>query len=85
MTNEVGELEQFILSHCTVPGCRVEVSGHEVLVHTPPITTDTELIVLHDGHIIAQGTAGELDDSKDEVVKQFMSSAADTELTVNRG
>jgi hypothetical protein len=42
------ELEQFILSHCTMPGCRVEVIGHDVLVHTPPITQDTELIVLHD-------------------------------------
>jgi phospholipid/cholesterol/gamma-HCH transport system ATP-binding protein len=34
-----------------------------------------KLIILHGGHIIAQGTAGELDDSKDEVVRQFMSSA----------
>ena len=32
-----------------------------------------KLIVLNEGHIIAQGTALELDDSKDEVVKQFMS------------
>jgi hypothetical protein len=24
------------------------VTGHEVLVHTPPITQDTELIILHD-------------------------------------
>jgi hypothetical protein len=47
VSNDV-ELEQFILSHCTVPACRVEVIGHEVLVHTPPITQDTELIVLHD-------------------------------------
>ena len=36
-----------------------------------------KLIVLHDAHIIAQGTAGELDDSKDELVRQFMSSAAE--------
>jgi phospholipid/cholesterol/gamma-HCH transport system ATP-binding protein len=35
------------------------------------------LIVLHGGHIIAQGTADELDASNDEVVKQFMSSAAE--------
>lgn len=34
-----------------------------------------KLIVLHEGRIIAQGTARELDESKDDVVKQFMSSA----------
>ena len=32
-----------------------------------------KLIVLNEGHIIAQGTALELEESKDEVVKQFMS------------
>jgi phospholipid/cholesterol/gamma-HCH transport system ATP-binding protein len=36
-----------------------------------------KLIVLHGGHIIAQGTARELDNSEDEVVRQFMSSAAE--------
>jgi phospholipid/cholesterol/gamma-HCH transport system ATP-binding protein len=36
-----------------------------------------KLIVLHDTHIIAQGTARELDDSKDDVVRHFMSSAAE--------
>jgi phospholipid/cholesterol/gamma-HCH transport system ATP-binding protein len=36
-----------------------------------------KLIILHGGHIIAQGTAPELDDSKDEVVRQFMSSASE--------
>jgi len=36
-----------------------------------------KLIILHGGHIIAQGTARELDDSKDEVVRQFMSSASE--------
>lgn len=36
-----------------------------------------KLIVLHGGRIIAQGTARELDDSQDEVVRQFMSSAAE--------
>lgn len=36
-----------------------------------------KLIVLHKGHIIAQGTAGDLDDSKDEIVKEFMSSEYD--------
>jgi phospholipid/cholesterol/gamma-HCH transport system ATP-binding protein len=33
-----------------------------------------QLVVLHQGHILAQGTAEELDQSKDEVVRQFMSS-----------
>jgi phospholipid/cholesterol/gamma-HCH transport system ATP-binding protein len=33
-----------------------------------------QLVVLHEGHILAQGTADELDQSKDEVVRQFMSS-----------
>jgi phospholipid/cholesterol/gamma-HCH transport system ATP-binding protein len=32
-----------------------------------------KLIVLNEGHIIAQGTARELEDSKHAVVKQFMS------------
>jgi phospholipid/cholesterol/gamma-HCH transport system ATP-binding protein len=32
-----------------------------------------KLMVLNEGHIIAQGTVRELADSKDEVVKQFMS------------
>jgi phospholipid/cholesterol/gamma-HCH transport system ATP-binding protein len=32
------------------------------------------LIVLHEGHIIAQGTPRELDESRDRVVRQFMSS-----------
>ena len=33
-----------------------------------------KLIVLHEGRIIAQGTAQELDESKDDLVRQFMSS-----------
>ena len=39
-----------------------------------------QLVVLHQGHIIAQGTAKELDQSKDEVVQQFMSSASEEEV-----
>jgi phospholipid/cholesterol/gamma-HCH transport system ATP-binding protein len=34
-----------------------------------------QLVVLHEGHILAQGTAEELDQSNDEVVRQFMSEA----------
>jgi len=34
-----------------------------------------QLFVLHQGHILAQGTAEELDRSEDEVVRQFMTSA----------
>ena len=33
-----------------------------------------KLVILHEGHIVVQGTAEELDQSKDEVVQQFMSS-----------
>ena len=33
------------------------------------------LVVLHEGHIVMQGTAQEMDESKDEIVKQFMESA----------
>jgi phospholipid/cholesterol/gamma-HCH transport system ATP-binding protein len=40
-----------------------------------------QLVVLHEGHIIAQGTAKELDQSEDEVVRQFMSS--EDERTAN--
>ena len=35
------------------------------------------LVLLHEGHILAQGTAEELDQSNDEVVQQFMSSEID--------
>jgi phospholipid/cholesterol/gamma-HCH transport system ATP-binding protein len=34
-----------------------------------------QLIVLHEGHIVMQGKAAELDESKHEVVRQFMESA----------
>ena len=34
-----------------------------------------KLVVLHEGHIVMQGTAEELDGSKHEVVRQFMASA----------
>lgn len=34
-----------------------------------------KLIVLHQGHIVMQGTAEEMDESNDEIVKQFMESA----------
>jgi phospholipid/cholesterol/gamma-HCH transport system ATP-binding protein len=33
-----------------------------------------QLVVLHKGHILAQGTAEELDQSSNEVVRQFMTS-----------
>jgi phospholipid/cholesterol/gamma-HCH transport system ATP-binding protein len=39
-----------------------------------------ELVVLHEGHILANGTAEELDQSNDEVVRQFMASG-DERLT----
>jgi phospholipid/cholesterol/gamma-HCH transport system ATP-binding protein len=38
-----------------------------------------KLVILHEGHIVVQGTAKELDQSKDEVVQQFMSSAREVE------
>ena len=34
-----------------------------------------QLVVLHEGHIVMQGKAEELDESKHEVVRQFMESA----------
>jgi phospholipid/cholesterol/gamma-HCH transport system ATP-binding protein len=36
-----------------------------------------QLLVLHKGHILAQGTAEELDQSNDEIVQQFMTLATD--------
>ena len=39
-----------------------------------------KLVILHEGHIVVQGTVEELDQSKDEVVQQFMSSATDERL-----
>jgi phospholipid/cholesterol/gamma-HCH transport system ATP-binding protein len=42
-----------------------------------------QLVVLHEGHVLAQGTAAELDQSKDEVVRQFMSST-EVEYGVHR-
>jgi phospholipid/cholesterol/gamma-HCH transport system ATP-binding protein len=41
-----------------------------------------KLLILHEGHIVAQGTAKELDRSKDQVVQQFMS--LETEYAVQR-
>jgi len=39
-----------------------------------------QLIVLHEGHILAQGTSEELDQSNDEVVRQFMSETIKKEV-----
>jgi phospholipid/cholesterol/gamma-HCH transport system ATP-binding protein len=39
-----------------------------------------KLVILHEGHIVVQGTVEELDQSKDEVVQQFMSSAIKKEV-----
>ena len=39
-----------------------------------------QLVVLHDGHILAQGTAEELDRSNDQVVQQFMNSETGKEV-----
>ena len=41
-----------------------------------------QLVVLHAGHILARGTAGELDQSNDEVVRQFMNPGAAIEKEV---
>ena len=38
-----------------------------------------KLLILHEGRIIVQGMADELDESNDEVVQQFMSSAKEVE------
>jgi phospholipid/cholesterol/gamma-HCH transport system ATP-binding protein len=42
-----------------------------------------QLIVLHDGHILAQGTAGELDQSTDQIVQQFMNLEEEVEHGVH--
>jgi phospholipid/cholesterol/gamma-HCH transport system ATP-binding protein len=42
------------------------------------------LVVLHEGHIIMQGTAEQLDQSNVEVVRQFMSSERGVEHGVHR-
>ncbi len=42
------------------------------------------LIILHEGHIVVQGTVEEVDQSQDEVVQQFMSSATEGEHGVHR-
>jgi phospholipid/cholesterol/gamma-HCH transport system ATP-binding protein len=38
-----------------------------------------KLVILHEGHIIAEGTAKELDQNSDSVVQQFMESDAEVE------
>ncbi len=43
-----------------------------------------QLVVLHEGHILAQGTAEELDQSNDEVVRQFMSLEKEVKHGVHR-
>jgi phospholipid/cholesterol/gamma-HCH transport system ATP-binding protein len=42
------------------------------------------LIILDKGHIVAQGTADELDRSEDEAVKQFMRSATEDQHGIHR-
>jgi phospholipid/cholesterol/gamma-HCH transport system ATP-binding protein len=42
------------------------------------------LVVLHEGHILAQGTAEELDQSEDEVVQQFMNSSDERSANASR-
>jgi phospholipid/cholesterol/gamma-HCH transport system ATP-binding protein len=42
------------------------------------------LIILHQGHIVGQGTVEEVDQSQDEVVRQFMSSATEGVHGVHR-
>jgi len=55
-------------------------SGATIVVVTHNIPSaraiGDELAVLHEGHIIAQGTAGDLDRSDDPLVKTFMRSEA---------
>jgi phospholipid/cholesterol/gamma-HCH transport system ATP-binding protein len=41
-----------------------------------------QLVILHEGHIVLQGTAEELDQSNDEIVRQFMGSATEVEYGV---
>ncbi|MCX6543002.1 MAG: ATP-binding cassette domain-containing protein [Acidobacteria bacterium] len=52
-----------------------------VVTHSVPgaRSLGDNLIILHKGHIAAQGTADELDRSRDEIVRQFMSSATEGE------
>jgi phospholipid/cholesterol/gamma-HCH transport system ATP-binding protein len=42
-----------------------------------------QLVILHEGHIVVQGTAEELDRSRDAIVQQFMSSAAEVKHGVH--
>ena len=53
-----------------------------VVTHNVPsaLRIGDKLVILHEGHIVVQGTAEELDQSKDEVVQQFMSSASKKEV-----
>ena len=50
-----------------------------VVTHNVPSArrVGDQLLVLHEGHILARGTAEELDQSKDEIVQQFMTLATD--------
>ena len=63
----------------------LKVSGKTTMVvvtHNVPSARriGDKLVILHEGHIVVQGTAEELDQSKDEVVQQFMSSASKKEV-----
>lgn len=39
-------LEELLRSKITISGCTIEVKDEEVIIHTPDILTDTNLIVL---------------------------------------
>jgi phospholipid/cholesterol/gamma-HCH transport system ATP-binding protein len=43
-----------------------------------------KLVILHEGHIIAQGTARELDQDPNEIVQQFMESATEVDHAIQR-
>jgi len=43
-----------------------------------------KLVILHEGHIIAQGTAQELDQNRNDVVQQFMESDTEVQNAIQR-
>jgi phospholipid/cholesterol/gamma-HCH transport system ATP-binding protein len=43
-----------------------------------------KVVLLHEGHILAEGTTGELDQSPDQIVQQFMKSTVEVEHAIQK-
>ena len=72
-----GEIDQLLLDLKAAHKTTMVVVTHNV---PSARRVGDQLVVLHEGHILAQGTEEELDRSNDTVVRQFMTSVVKKEV-----